>query len=154
MATATELTVAEELAQLVEVASAAKDWTVTPLGPVSFLLSVPAKGGVRLWVRCEADEYPTLPPIWRWCDHDGGALDMPHVTPNGGSAFFHGNGVICAPWNRLAYSKVDSRGPHGEWQISNWKAIPDTKECKTLAAMAIRIAVEACTKFVGMKGAA
>jgi hypothetical protein len=152
MATATELIVAEELRHLEELA-ANYGWTLTSLTSESFLLTVPRKGGGELWLRCEADQYPTLPPIWRWCGAGGTLPDDPHITPVGGSSFFHGHGVFCAPWNRLAYSAVDSRGPHSDWTIGNWKANSQTGACTTLAAMAIRIAIEAKTGFAAMKEA-
>src|SRR6266404_7255638 len=103
MATATELIVAEELRHLQELAEN-EGWTVMALTPESFLLRVPRNGGGELWMRCEADQYPALPPMWRWCGPGGSMLDDPRVTPIGGSGYFHTNGVLCAPWNRLAYS--------------------------------------------------
>jgi hypothetical protein len=149
MATATELIVAEELRQLEEVAHN-QGWTVTRLTPESFLLGVPRNGGGELWMRCEADQYPALPPIWRWCGPGGSMVDDARVTPNGGSGYFHSNGVLCAPWNRLAYSTMDSRGPHGDWTLGDWKSNPQTRACTTFAAMGSRIALEA-RRFVGMK---
>lgn len=153
MATATELIVAEEWHQLRDLAENQDGWTLTVLGTETFLFGMPRKDGGELWVHCQADQYPTLPPIWRWCGPDGTMIDDPRVTPVGGSSFFHGNGVLCVPWNRLAYSQVDSRGPHGDWTIGDWKSNPHNRECKTLAAMAIRIAVEARARFSGMKQA-
>jgi len=152
MPTATELAVVEELQQLQDVALTQSGWSVTAVNGTSFRLGVPRKGGGKLWLHCDADQYPTLPPAWRWCGPSGEEPDSPKFSPIGGSTFFHGNGVICAPWNRLAYSSVDSRGPHGDWTIGDWKANPNTKECKTLAGMAIRIAVEAIARFSQMKG--
>jgi hypothetical protein len=150
MATATELIVAEELRQLEEIA-ANEGWTVTCLSPESFLLGVPRQNGGELWVRCEADQYPALPPIWRWCGPAGCMLDDARVTPIGGSGYFHSNGVFCAPWNRLAYSTIDPRGPHSDWTVGDWKSNPQTRACTTLAAMASRIAIEAKARFTGMK---
>lgn len=150
MATATELIVAEELRQLEEVA-ANEGWTVTRLSSESFLLGVPRNGGGELWMRCEADQYPALPPIWRWCGAGGTILDDPRITPVGGTNYFHNNGVLCAPWNRLAYSGVDPRGPHNDWTVGDWKSNPQTRACTTLAAMASRIAIEAKARFAGVK---
>lgn len=150
MATATELILAEELRQLEELA-ANEGWTVTRLSSESFLLGVPRNGGGELWMRCEADQYPALPPKWRWCGPGGSMLDDARITPIGGSGYFHSNGVLCAPWNRLAYPTIDSRGPHGDWVVGDWKSNPQTRACTTLAAMASRIAIEARTRFAGMK---
>lgn len=148
--TATELLFSEEFEQL---AAVGKDqgWVVTRDGPTGLLLSVPASDGTDLWLKCEATTYPTEPPAWRWCGPEGKEPDELRHTAVGG-AFFHDHGVICAPWNRLAYQSVDSRGPHGEWVLGDWKANPYTGQCTTLAAMASRIAVEARLRFKARKG--
>jgi len=145
VATATEMLVMEELAQLRENA-ALLGWTVTGLDGLDFILGVPAKDGSWLYVRCEPEAYPTRPPAWRWCDAEGGRADAPEVSAKGGQ-FFHSAGVICAPWNRLAYKTIDGRGPHGDWDIGAWMANEKTRQCRTLAAMAGRIAVEAARNF-------
>lgn len=150
MATATELLVEEELAQLKENAQI-MGWTVTQLCGLNFLLGVPAKDESWLYVRCEPDLFPTEPPAWRWCDAKGENPDTPAVTGIGGQ-FFHSSGVICAPWNRLAYKNIDPRGPHEDWAIGNWMANEKTRQCRTLAAMASRIAVEATRNFQNRKG--
>ena len=150
MATAAELTFSEEIVAVGELASDF-GWELSETDPLNFVLRVPKKGGGFLWVACKCDGYPALPPEWRWCGPNGTELDSPIRTPEGGSSFFHGNGVICAPWNRLAYNSVDGRGPHGDWAIGAWKANNHTKECTTLAAMASRIAVEALIRFQKFK---
>jgi hypothetical protein len=88
MATATELIVAEELRHLEELAEN-EGWTVTALNSESFLLGVPRKNGGELWMQCEADQYPALPPIWRWCGPHGTMVDDPRIIPVGGSSYFH-----------------------------------------------------------------
>jgi hypothetical protein len=59
------------------------------------------------------DSYRALPPAWRFVrpgsDESGGKW-FPSAGPG---SIFHGNEVICAPWNRLAY-KVHG-GPHDDW---------------------------------------
>ncbi len=151
MATATELIVAEELDQLRQIAEHEQGWIMTILAPEEFLFGLPRKGGGELWVHCQVDQYPTLPPSWRWCGPEGEMIDDPRVTPVEGSTFFHGAGVLCAPWNRIAYKNEDPRGPHNDWIIGDWKSNPQTRECKTLAAMVIRIAVESRLRFIRMK---
>jgi hypothetical protein len=140
MATAAELTVAEELVPLREQAGWV-GWTLKEFSPLRFLLGLPASDGTRFYLSVTCDDYPIKPPAWHWCDEDGGALDMPNCTPSG-SGFFHPNGVICAPWNCLAYTNLDPRGPHGDWTIGDWKANSYTKGCTTLCAMALRLYVE------------
>jgi hypothetical protein len=92
-----------------------------------------------LWIDCEG--YPVHPAAWSWCDAQGNGRNERKNAPKG-SGFLHEKGVICAPWNRLAYSSFDSRGPHGDWSPGDWRNNPHTKGCKTLCAMALRIAVE------------
>jgi len=150
MATATELLVEVELAQLKENAQI-MGWTVTELSGLDFVLGVPANDNSWLYVRCEPERHPTEPPAWRWCNAKGENTDKPEMTGVGGQ-FFHTNGVICAPWNRLAYKSVDARGPHGDWSIGNWMANDKTRQCRTLAAMASRIAIEARLKYQKRKG--
>lgn len=150
MATATELLVAEELDPLREVA-AARGWYFQLVDSTTFILRLPANDGswVELLVKC--DSYPTLPPAWHFRNPDTGVLDSPADTPRGG-AFFHSNGVICAPWNRLAYSAHWSRGPHGDWTLGDWRANPQTGATKMLCAMALRIAVELQGPYEGRRG--
>lgn len=140
MATAAELTVAEELIPLRETA-ADWGWALKEISPLTFLLGLPASDGSVFYLLVDCDDYAVTPPAWRWCDIDGGSIDAPHCTPDG-SGFFHQNSVICAPWNRLAYSTIDARGPHGDWAIGDWKSNSYTKGCTTLCHMALRLFVE------------
>lgn len=151
MATAAQLLFSEEFEQLAAVAED-QGWVVSRRGPTSLLFGMPASDGSWLWSLCEADLYPTNPPAWRWCNPDGLELDGDRHTPLGGN-FFHSAGVICAPWNRLAYGAVDPRGPHPEWVLGDWRANPYTKQCVTLTAMASRLAVEARLRFTGRRAA-
>jgi len=62
--------------------------------------------------------YRALPPAWHvvvpGTDRDAGKDDFPQ--PGGpGPSIFHGNLVLCAPWNRLAYKSVNPNGPHDDW---------------------------------------
>lgn len=42
-----------------------------------------------------------------------------HVCyPKGGRGYFHTHPVICAPWNRKAYSAHG--GPHADWAMASW----------------------------------
>jgi hypothetical protein len=140
MATVTELTVAEELDPLWKLASQA-DWELLQCTPIVFLLGLRARDGQWFYVSVDCADYPANPPAWHWCDSQGTSIDELRYAPQG-SGFLHPNAVICAPWNRLAYQTVSSRGPHGDWQIGDWKNNPYTKGCVTLAAMALRLSVE------------
>ncbi len=140
MATAAELSVAEELTPLREQAEW-QGWPLKETDPLHFLLGLPASDGswFYLWVDCA--DYPVMPPAWHWCDAEGGALGQPYCIPEG-TGYFHPNNVICAPWNRLAYNQQDTRGPHSDWTIGDWKSNSYTKGCITLCAMALRLYVE------------
>lgn len=116
-------------------------WSVERIDDVTFVLGIPAKDGGTYHLRVRCDSYPAVPPAWHWFNPATGNVDDRRDTPVGG-AFFHNHGVICAPWNRLAYSTVDPRGPHSDWQIGVWQSNPYTKACRTLSAMALRIAHE------------
>ena len=83
---------------------------------------------VLFWFDVEG--YPDRqPPAW-WCGGDGLVVSKesqnyprPPATPPPGppnGSIFHPNPVICAPWNRLAYSV--NGGPHGDWaSLAAWK---------------------------------
>src|SRR3546814_9519987 len=86
---------------------------------------MPAKDGSRFTTLAKCDGFAARPPAWHWYNPETKAVDAPRDTPLGGS-FFHSAGVICAPWNRLAYKGVDARGPHDNWTIGNWMTIPET----------------------------
>jgi hypothetical protein len=145
VATATELILEEEMAELKANADV-MGWSIAPLEAGTFILGVPANDGSVLYWRCEPVGYAATPPAWHWSDPAGQKTDTPQVTGLGGQ-FFHQSGVVCAPWNRLAYKSIDSRGPHDDWSIGDWLSNEKTRQCVTLAAMASRLAVEAITKF-------
>jgi hypothetical protein len=145
-----ELTVTEELAAIREI-TASRGWVLKELDTLRFHLTLPArdKSVFHLLVDCEG--YKVQPPAWRWSDATGEHTDQPADSPQG-SGFLHTSGVICAPWNRLAYKSVDSRGPHGDWTIGNWLENSHTRGCTTLAHMALRIYVELSSpRFTGKR---
>jgi hypothetical protein len=149
--TATRLLVEEECEALAKNALLL-GWTFTLVGPETFVLELPAKDGSRFFLRCNCDRYGAIPPAWHWYNPETARCDQPHDTPIGGG-FFHGNGVICAPWNRLAYTAIDSRGPHNDWGLANWRSNSNTGRCQTLSAMALRISTELMANtFGGRKG--
>jgi hypothetical protein len=140
MPTVAELSLDEEFAPLEENA-ALKGWKLGRRGACEFVLGILARDDSWFWLLCRCDRYPAMPPAWHWLNPETMEYDRPQDTPKGGG-FFHGNGVICAPWNRLAYKSEDPRGPHNDWTIGNWRAEPKTGACTTLSAMALRVATE------------
>ena len=151
MATLTDLLFAEQFGHLREVAES-RGWSLKQIEGPGFELVLPARDGSRFGLKVHCDGYPGTPPAWRWCNPDTGVCDQLADTPGGGG-YFHSSGRICAPWNRLAYKQVDAQGPHGDWQLSTWMTNPKTGGCTTLAAMALRIAVELKNdRYKGRKG--
>src|SRR5262245_61767003 len=137
--TVAQLSVDEEIVPLTQIASG-RGWTIERVDQTSFVLTLPARDGSSFSLLCRCDGYPGMPPAWHWYNPKTRAIDQPADTPTGG-AFFHPSGVICAPWNRLAYRTEDARGPHADWTIGSWKSNDRTGACQSLAAMALRISV-------------
>ena len=136
MATAGELVFEEQFGHLREIA-ASREW---PLERV-FILGMKARDGSQYWLLVDCSDYPALPPAWHWYNLATKLLDQLADAPKG-SGFLHSSGRICAPWNRLAYKKIDPNGPHDDWDLANWMTNPKTGDCRTLSAMALRIHVE------------
>ncbi|MGH2692278.1 MAG: hypothetical protein ACRDHM_07210 [Actinomycetota bacterium] len=70
------------------------------------------------------EDYRVMPPRWRFVDPrndaDIGVAGYPRPV---GPSILHGNGVLCAHWNRLAYQ--EEGGPHGDWGgPPNWQNPP------------------------------
>ncbi|MEQ1945491.1 hypothetical protein ABMA32_24035 [Mesorhizobium sp. VNQ89] len=147
MSTPAALLVKVELDALKENASL-MGWSIEQIDDLTFVLGLPAKDGLTYHLRVRCDGYPAMPPAWHWFNPATGKIDNRPDTPRGGN-FLHGNGVICAPWNRLAYKTVDSRGPHSDWQIGAWQNNAYTRACRTLGAMALRIACELMKSYEG-----
>ena len=141
MATVAELSIDEETGPLKEIA-AHKGWEFERLDDLRFSLGLPARDGTMFWLLCDCDRYPSVPPAWHWYNPKTEMRDQPKDTPKGGTFFHQQSKVICAPWNRLTYKSENPHGPHSDWAIGDWRANPRTGACKTLPAMALRIAVE------------
>ena len=140
MQTVAELTVTEELAAIREIAIH-RGWTFRELDTLHFHLGLVASDKSEFYLLVDCDKYPVQPPAWHWCDADGKRTDRLADRPQG-SGFLHAKGIICAPWNRLAYKAIDPRGPHADWAIEDWRNNAQTGGCKTLGHMALRIYVE------------
>jgi hypothetical protein len=136
MATASDLVFEEQFGHLQENAGS-REWPLVR----GFILGMEARDGSHYWLLVNCSDYPALPPEWHWYNPSTRALDQPADTPKG-SGFLHSSGRICAPWNRLAYKKIDPNGPHDDWDLVNWVTNPNTGKCTTLSAMALRIHVE------------
>ena len=66
-------------------------------------------------------DYKAYPPIWEWYNENWSSTEELHLSPHSGAGPFGssmfiqhgGRGLICAPFNRLAYA--DHNGPHPDW---------------------------------------
>lgn len=141
MAGVTELVFAEQFSHLREVAEH-RGWSLSQTDGPGFQLVLPARDGSQVSLHVLCDSYPGSPAAWRWCNPKTGVQGQPADIPQGDGGYFHSSGRICAPWNRAAYHQVDSQGPHQDWELSTWLTNPHTGSCTTLAAMALRLAVE------------
>ena len=150
MATASELVLATQI-EAVRQNAELHGWMFDLLNGMTFLLGFPARDASTFSLMAKCDGFAGTPPAWHWYNPETKMIDAPCDTPLGGS-FFHSSGVICAPWNRLAYKGVDARGPHDNWTIGNWMAIPETGGTRTLASMATRIAHELRISFTQRMG--
>ena len=150
MPRADELAVDAELDTVRELARY-KGWELERVTSTTFRLTMVAKDGSHIQLQVDCDGYPAQPPAWHFRNPATGALDERPDIPVGGT-YFHGSGFSCAPWNRLAYAQVNPRGPHGDWDLGNWKANPYTFGDKTLAAMALRIHHELTRSYTGRQG--
>lgn len=83
--------------------------------------------GNKFFLRGRFRDYKALPPEWTFTDEKweatGRPRDFPEASPSpfGPSIFISYNlsGIICAPFNQLAYS--DHSGPHKNWGgPANW----------------------------------
>lgn len=65
------------------------------------------------------DGYREIPPAWIFSDSSWSQSNVKRNYPSPsipglcGSSIFHSSGLICAPFNRLAYAA--HRGPHADW---------------------------------------
>jgi hypothetical protein len=64
-------------------------------------------------VVADAAGYRAVPPAWRFVTPGSDEPDQASFPAPGPNSIFHPNFVICAPWNRLAYS--EHGGPHPDW---------------------------------------
>lgn len=103
--------------------------------------------GERFYFRGLVDGYRSLPPTWQFTDADFSGASSGHLAPKCastpfGSPMIHGNGVICAPFNRLAYG--NHGGPHNDWVLAEWLNAGAVNQVRAtnLADMVARIHAE------------
>ena len=78
--------------------------------------------------------YRAVPPAWQFVDEAGNGARHAFPAPGPSGSVFHQNAVICAPWNRLAYSELG--GPHGDWSgATAWLSVQGNTRATTIADM-------------------
>ena len=122
-----------------------RGWSVSWLAVQLAVIADGKHHGDNTSVRVHADVtgYRVVPPAWRFVLPDS-IEPKPHRFPRGGTvpggvgSIFHGKGVICAPFNRLAYKEHD--GMHGDWGgPENWLDVRGHVRATTLAEMLAQI---------------
>ena len=99
--------------------------SLTSLFPQERILRVileQGSSGERFFLQGHFGQYKALPPVWDWRDETWTEVEAisfgprPQPTPFGSSMFLsHGNKIIiCAPFNRLAFSEHGGP-PHKDW---------------------------------------
>lgn len=92
-------------------------------------------------VRLHADlaGYRAIPPAWTFTAPGSTVprecrFPAAGALPGGTGSIFHGKRLICAPFNRIAYS--DHGGPHSDWKgPSLWLNVRGVVRATTLAEM-------------------
>ena len=90
------------------------------------------------------DSFRALPPVWRFVRPGSDDTGKAYYPAPGPGSIFHGDGLICAPWSRLAYK--EHGGPHDNWSsASSWLNVHDNvTKAHTLADMLAVIHTNIC----------
>lgn len=85
--------------------------------------------------------YRAVAPEWTVsCPDHAGRFPKSGKLPNGKGSVFHGKGVICAHFNRLAYA--EHGGPHGDWGgPSAWLDVRGNVYADTITEMLKQIVI-------------
>lgn len=87
----------------------------------------PKQDAGRLRLVGDFHDYKAVPPALEFVNVETGeperqAWPAPGSRPGISSSIFHSSGVICAPFNRLAYK--EHGGPHEDWNgPQNWLSV-------------------------------
>ncbi|MCA9456988.1 MAG: hypothetical protein KC587_10015 [Nitrospira sp.] len=142
IAVQSELIVEKELQSLKKYAEN-KGFEIFNLNSLTFVAkNLCAKGGDRYSLIVECDDYPNLPPIFRWCNGETLEFEGIKDVPKGDGGYFHSSRTPCAPWNRNSYKQFQGNGPHGDWQMVGWQNNPKTGQCTTIPRMILKMCAE------------
>jgi hypothetical protein len=143
----TRAVVAEELPAVLAWAARRPGWTVEfddPALRLDVKTNHPATG-TPLLIHAALEGYRAVAPGWRFLNPTtgeaaGAPFPQPGFRPPIQGSIFHGNRVICAPWNRLSYQE-NHGGPHADWGAwTNWTdAAAGYTKADTLADMLSQI---------------
>ena len=117
------------------------DWRPEPL--VLILDGRHPADGSPVRLHADVTGYRAVPPGWRFISHDGEPpsatrAPKPGTLPGNIGSIFHANGIICAPFNRLAYA--EHSGPHGDWGgPAKWLGVRGHVTAKELGQMLAQI---------------
>jgi hypothetical protein len=120
------------------------NWSVTydPISKQGTARTTHPALGTEVNFHFDTTGYPDRqPPAW-WCGPDPADpknYPRPAAAARPGQpvgSIFHAQPVICAPWNRLAYTQVVSGAPHSDWTLGSWKTMaPEHTRAHTIADM-------------------
>ena len=80
------------------------------------------------------DNYAAWPPLIEFIEPDTETRGTQYAYPRSqGDGFFHNTPCICNPCSRKAYK--DYSAVHQEWDINNWKQMPETNSLKDLKSI-------------------
>jgi hypothetical protein len=99
-------------------------------------------------VHADCDGYKALPAAWRFVRPGTEDLDRAWFPRIALIAMVKETPVICAPWNRLAYS--ENGGPHDSWSGAGWQQNTEGTAAHTIPDMLelINAHVRAATEMV------
>ena len=146
----TRVVVTEELPAVLAWAACRPGWAVEFDDPALHLnvTTTHPVSDTSLLIQADLQGYRAVPPAWRFLCPD---TDEEAITtgpfPQAGThrliqgSIFHGNRVICAPWNRLAFKENGDGGLHQDWGgLTNWTdAAAGYTKADTLADMLSQI---------------
>jgi hypothetical protein len=102
----------------------------------------PADQSLLRW-HADVAGYRAVPPAWSCFQQEEKDVfkrrfPKGNALPGGASSIFHGAGVICAPFNRLAFQEYS--GPHADWGgPADWLKVRGHVRAIVLAEMLAQI---------------
>lgn len=116
--------------------SSRHNWTLL-WAPESLLLRAATyhlPAGRLVEVTGRMDGYRAVPPTWQFVRPGSDEVGKEWFPAAGPSSVFHGDVVICAPWNLRAYA--EHGGPHADWSgPAAWLKVSGTTTAQTIGDM-------------------